>query len=122
MRLRPRARLGRQRVGSARRLALAGARRGYGRRRTASRTPPRRRARARAREPLLPYGRAARSLQRRRRRPRRRALGDTRGLVSIRMTKARPNELEAFHGGEELNVIIETPKGSRNKFNYDEEL
>jgi inorganic pyrophosphatase len=24
--------------------------------------------------------------------------------------------------GEELNVIIETPKGSRNKFNYDEEL
>jgi inorganic pyrophosphatase len=24
--------------------------------------------------------------------------------------------------GEELNVIIETPKGSRNKFNYDDEL
>jgi inorganic pyrophosphatase len=30
------------------------------------------------------------------------------------------NELVAFHEGE-LNVIIETPKGSRNKFNYDEE-
>ncbi len=24
-------------------------------------------------------------------------------------------------GGDELHVIIETPKGSRNKFNYDEE-
>ncbi|MCA1557332.1 MAG: inorganic diphosphatase, partial [Acidobacteria bacterium] len=24
--------------------------------------------------------------------------------------------------GKEINVIIETPKGSRNKFNYDEEL
>jgi inorganic pyrophosphatase len=30
-------------------------------------------------------------------------------------------ELEAFHG-EELNVVIETPKGSRNKYNYDEKL
>jgi inorganic pyrophosphatase len=29
--------------------------------------------------------------------------------------------LEAFHD-EELNVVIETPKGSRNKYNYDEEL
>lgn len=34
--------------------------------------------------------------------------------------KAKLNELEAFHE-DELNVIIETPKGSRNKFNYDEE-
>ena len=32
------------------------------------------------------------------------------------------NELEAFHDEGELNVIIETPKGSRNKFNYDEDL
>jgi inorganic pyrophosphatase len=30
-------------------------------------------------------------------------------------------ELDAF-GDEGLNVIIETPKGSRNKFNYDPEL
>jgi inorganic pyrophosphatase len=30
-------------------------------------------------------------------------------------------ELDAFDE-EELNVIIETPKGSRNKFNYDPEL
>ncbi|MDT5294970.1 MAG: hypothetical protein QOJ76_1850, partial [Acidobacteriota bacterium] len=30
-------------------------------------------------------------------------------------------ELEAFHDDEEeLNVVIETPKGSRNKYNYDE--
>jgi inorganic pyrophosphatase len=42
--------------------------------------------------------------------------------VSIRMTRAKPNELGAFHDDEELNVIIETPKGSRNKFNYDEGL
>ena len=28
--------------------------------------------------------------------------------------------LEAFHDEEELNVVIETPKGSRNKYNYDE--
>ena len=32
-------------------------------------------------------------------------------------------DLDAFnHEGGELNVIIETPKGSRNKFDYDEEL
>ena len=30
--------------------------------------------------------------------------------------------LDAFHDDEELNVVIETPKGSRNKYNYDEEL
>ena len=36
------------------------------------------------------------------------------------MTRAKLSELEAFHEGG-LNVIIETPKGSRNKFNYDEE-
>jgi inorganic pyrophosphatase len=32
------------------------------------------------------------------------------------------NELDSFHDEDELNVIIETPKGSRNKYNYDEEL
>ena len=37
------------------------------------------------------------------------------------MTKTKLNELEAFDEEGELNVIIETPKGSRNKFNYDEE-
>lgn len=31
-------------------------------------------------------------------------------------------KLAAFHDEEELNVIIETPKGSRNKYNYDERL
>lgn len=32
-------------------------------------------------------------------------------------------ELDAFDDeGKELNVIIETPKGSRNKFNFDDEL
>src|ERR687890_1560322 len=30
--------------------------------------------------------------------------------------------LDTFHDDEELNVIIETPKGSRNKYNYDEKL
>jgi inorganic pyrophosphatase len=35
----------------------------------------------------------------------------------------RLDRLTAFkEDSEELNVIIETPKGSRNKFNYDEEL
>lgn len=38
-------------------------------------------------------------------------------------TDAGLNQLGAFQDeGEEINVIIETPKGSRNKFNYDEEL
>ena len=34
------------------------------------------------------------------------------------------NELGAFSGGDagELNVVIETPKGSRNKFDYDDAL
>src|ERR1051325_2705092 len=31
-------------------------------------------------------------------------------------------ELDAFDDEEELNVVIETPKGSRNKYNYDEKL
>ena len=31
-------------------------------------------------------------------------------------------KLEPFHGEEELNVVIETPKGSRNKYEYDEKL
>ena len=30
--------------------------------------------------------------------------------------------LATFNDDEELNVIIETPKGSRNKYNYDEKL
>ena len=30
--------------------------------------------------------------------------------------------LDAFHDGEELNVVVETPKGSRNKYEYDERL
>jgi inorganic pyrophosphatase len=30
--------------------------------------------------------------------------------------------LDTFHDDEELNVIIETPKGSRNKYDYDEKL
>ncbi|HEX8189148.1 MAG TPA: inorganic diphosphatase [Pyrinomonadaceae bacterium] len=30
--------------------------------------------------------------------------------------------LETFHDDDELNVVIETPKGSRNKYNYDEKL
>ncbi len=30
--------------------------------------------------------------------------------------------LEAFHDDKELNVVIETPKGSRNKYDYDERL
>ncbi len=35
----------------------------------------------------------------------------------------RLTHMSAFKDGkEELNVIIETPKGSRNKFDYDEEL
>jgi inorganic pyrophosphatase len=37
------------------------------------------------------------------------------------MTGLKLNSLGASHDGGELNVIIETPKGSRNKFNYDEE-
>jgi inorganic pyrophosphatase len=36
------------------------------------------------------------------------------------MVTARLTEMEAFDG-DEVNVIIETPKGSRNKFDYDEE-
>jgi len=39
------------------------------------------------------------------------------------MTGTNLINLDAFDDeGEELNVIIETPKGSRNKFNYDDEL
>jgi len=36
------------------------------------------------------------------------------------MSRENLNELGSFHEGE-LNVVIETPKGSRNKFDYDEE-
>ena len=38
------------------------------------------------------------------------------------MSGANLINLEPFHDDEELNVIIETPKGSRNKYNYDEKL
>ncbi len=31
-------------------------------------------------------------------------------------------QMKVFNEDNDLNVIIETPKGSRNKFNYDEEL
>src|SRR5918912_4248095 len=37
------------------------------------------------------------------------------------MTGAKLSGLDASLDGGELNVIIETPKGSRNKFDYDEE-
>ena len=30
--------------------------------------------------------------------------------------------LDAFHDEDEMNVVIETPKGSRNKYEYDERL
>ena len=36
------------------------------------------------------------------------------------MSGTKPSELEAFHE-DDLNVVIETLKGSRNKYNYDEE-
>jgi inorganic pyrophosphatase len=36
------------------------------------------------------------------------------------MTLTKLTDLEAFDDDGVLNVIIETPKGSRNKFNYDE--
>lgn len=38
------------------------------------------------------------------------------------MTGTNLFNLEPFHDDEELNVVIETPKGSRNKYNYDEKL
>jgi inorganic pyrophosphatase len=38
------------------------------------------------------------------------------------MTGINLVNLDAFHDEEELNVIIETPKGSRNKYEYDERL
>jgi inorganic pyrophosphatase len=38
------------------------------------------------------------------------------------MTVTNLINLTAFHDEEELNVVIETPKGSRNKYNYDEKL
>src|ERR671927_2035835 len=36
------------------------------------------------------------------------------------MTGAKVNDLEAFDEEGLVNVIIETPKGSRNKYNFDE--
>jgi inorganic pyrophosphatase len=36
------------------------------------------------------------------------------------MTGANLFDLDTFHDDKELNVVIETPKGSRNKYNYDE--
>lgn len=38
------------------------------------------------------------------------------------MPKSSPGEVAAFDEEGDLNVVIETPKGSRNKFNFDEEL
>lgn len=38
------------------------------------------------------------------------------------MAKSRPDEMTAFDEDGDLNVIVETPKGSRNKFEYDAEL
>ncbi len=39
------------------------------------------------------------------------------------MTKTRLSDINSFASdAKDLNAIIETPKGSRNKFNYDEEL
>jgi inorganic pyrophosphatase len=38
------------------------------------------------------------------------------------MVRNNLSELAAFHDEEEVNVVIETPKGSRNKYNYDEKL
>jgi inorganic pyrophosphatase len=40
----------------------------------------------------------------------------------VRLTVTNLFKLEPFHGEEELNVVIETPKGSRNKYEYDEKL
>lgn len=40
----------------------------------------------------------------------------------VRMPGTNLLQLEAFHDAEELNVVIETPKGSRNKYTYDEQL
>src|SRR4051812_4491345 len=42
-------------------------------------------------------------------------------LNSFHMSGIKLTNLAAFDDEGELNVIIETPKGSRNKFNYDEE-
>src|ERR1044072_8173851 len=38
------------------------------------------------------------------------------------MVRNNLSELAAFHDEEEGKVVIETPKGSRNKYNYDEKL
>ena len=35
--------------------------------------------------------------------------------------KKSPESLDTFNDEGDLNVVIETPKGSRNKYNYDEE-
>lgn len=45
------------------------------------------------------------------------------GMASRRTKRgATLDGLSAFHDEDEINVIIETPRGSRNKFTYDEEL
>jgi inorganic pyrophosphatase len=45
------------------------------------------------------------------------------GMASRRTKRdASLDRLSAFHDEDEINVIIETPRGSRNKFDYDEEL
>src|SRR5215210_8005156 len=49
---------------------------------------------------------------------------ESNGMASKKSkTGGRLNHLSAFADeGDEINVIIETPKGSRNKYNFDEEL
>src|SRR4051812_18764630 len=42
-------------------------------------------------------------------------------LNSFHMSGIKLTNLAAFDDEGELNVIIETPKGSRNKYNYDDE-
>ena len=43
-------------------------------------------------------------------------------LIFLPMTAPNLINLEAFHDEDELNVFVETPKGSRNKYEYDERL
>ena len=47
-----------------------------------------------------------------------------RGAAMVSNAGNRPDKLGAFAADDsrELNVVIETPKGSRNKFTYDEAL
>jgi len=42
--------------------------------------------------------------------------------MARKRTLASPARLEAWSEGGDLNVVVETPRGSRNKFKFDEEL